>query len=95
MTATYNARIKLGSVVTTPAAFRLLLTNGVDPYVLLNRHATGDWAEMDAEDQQANRDAARAGLRIFSAYWVNERERVWVITEADRSSTTFLLPDEY
>lgn len=91
----YNARIRVGNVATTPAAFRLMLMNGVDPYTLLNRHATGDWSEMDAEDQQANRDAARTGLRVFSAFWVNEHERVWVITEADRSSTTFLLPDEY
>lgn len=96
----YNARVRHGSVVTTPAALRKMLTNGVDPYRLLNRHCIGDWADMDAEDQAANRKAAADGSRVFSAYKLNEKERVWIITEAAddtgaRSHTTFLLPDEY
>lgn len=96
----FNARLRLGNVVSTPAALRLLLVNGLDPYRLLNRHATGDWAEMDAEDQASNRDALTSGARVFSAYRVNATERVWIITEAAddngvRSHTTFLLPSEY
>lgn len=92
---TCKVRFSLGSLVATPAALRLMLRNGVDPSVLLNRHASGDWSEMDVEDQAANRLAASTGLRVLSAYWVTKTERVWVITEADRSFTTFLLPSEY
>jgi hypothetical protein len=55
---------------------------------------SGDWAEMDSDDQQANRDAITHGDRIFSAYIV-EKTKFWVITEADRSVTTILLPSEY
>jgi hypothetical protein len=97
---TFNARIRFGDVVSTPAALRLMLINGIDPYRLLNRHATGDWSEMDAEDQAANRQAATSGARVFSSYRVNATERVWIITEAAddngvRSHTTFLLPCEH
>lgn len=92
---TYNARVRLGAIVATPAALRLMFMNGTDPYQLLSRHATGDWTEMDLEDQETNKQAAANGLRVFSAYLVNLTERVWIITEADRSSTTILLPSEY
>jgi hypothetical protein len=55
---------------------------------------SGDWSEMATEDQQSNRDAITEGSRIFSAYTI-EGVKFWVITEADRSSTTILLPSEY
>jgi hypothetical protein len=91
----YNARLLLGHVVATPRALRLMLLNRVDPYALLNRHATGDWSAMCIDDQIANVQGARDGYRVFSSYRVGATEKVWVITEADRSVTTFLLPDEY
>jgi hypothetical protein len=72
-----------------------MFMNSADPYQLLSRHATGDWSEMDLEDQEANKHATANGLRVFSAYRVNLTERVWIITEADRSSTCILLPSEY
>ena len=86
---------KLGMVVATPGALRLMLLTNVQPQTLLRRHVTGDWSEMDAEDQAANNEAVQHGLRIFSAYRVSPTERIWCITESDRSATTFLKPSEY
>ena len=88
-------RLQLGRVVATYGALRKMLAIGIDPQALLTRHATGDWGEMDAEDRKANLDAAATGMRVFSAYRITESERIWIITEADRSVTTFLLPHEY
>ena len=88
-------RLPLGHVVATYGALRKMLVNSIDPHTLLTRHATGDWSEMDAEDRKANIEAAASGLRVFSAYRITETERIWIITEADRSVTTFLLPHEY
>lgn len=87
-------RFKLGQVVATPGALAELERIGADPRDLLERHADCDWGELDDHDRQANEDALRDGSRIFSAYTVNG-VKFWVITEADRSVTTALLPDEY
>jgi len=64
-----------------------------DVQALLARHITGDWAEMCKEDQRANRRAVEEGSRVFSAYRLATGAKVWVITEADRSATTLLLPE--
>jgi len=88
-------RLQLGHVVATYSALRKMQVNSIDPHTLLTRHAAGDWSEMDAEDRKANIEAAASGLRVFSAYRINEAERIWIVTEADRSVTTFLLPHEY
>ena len=61
----------------------------------LRRHVAGDWGDVSAEDWKANDEALAAGERLLSAYVVRPGERLWIITEADRSSTTVLLPDEY
>jgi hypothetical protein len=61
----------------------------------IRRHAAGDWGDVNAEDWTANDQALTSGERLFSAYELGEGRRVWIITEADRSSTTVLLPDEY
>ena len=84
----------LGAIVATPGALRLMLINSVQPQDLLRRHATGDWSDMDAADQASNTIAAKNGLRIFSAYLIGDA-RIWCITEADRSVTTFLRPEDY
>ena len=65
------------------------------PSTFLDRHARGDWGEVDVEDQQANQDALLHGERLLSAYRTSAGVRLWVITEADRSATTILLPEEY
>ena len=81
---------------------RIVITDGAaavlqqpEAVSLIRRHLTGDWGEMDAHDQRANRDALRNGDRLFSQYTLASGTRIWIITEADRSVTTILLPDEY
>jgi len=84
---------ELGRVVATPGALEVLAPE--EPLVLLRRHASGDWGEVDAHDRRANNRALKDGTRILSAYVSAGGERVWIITEADRSSTCLLLPSEY
>jgi len=84
----------LGQVVSTPGALKLLEEAGEDPYLLLARHRSGDWGELAAHDRQENELSLKYGWRILSSYSVGEG-RVWIITEADRSYTTILLPEEY
>jgi hypothetical protein len=86
--------LPLGRVVATPAALKLLLEVGSHPFDLLARHATGDWGDLCTFDRRQNEIALREGLRVLSSYAVGG-ECVWVITEADRSVTTILLPEEY
>jgi hypothetical protein len=86
--------LPLGRVVATPGALNLLMDAGEGPFDYLARHATGDWGELCALDRRQNEMALRTGERILSAYPVGE-ERVWIITEADRSVTTILLPEDY
>ena len=63
--------------------------------MLLARHLSGQWGDLDAHDQQANDAALRDGSRLLSAYTLDDGTRIWVLTEADRSSTCVLLPSEY
>ena len=62
---------------------------------LIRRHASGDWGDLDEEDKQETQMSLERGFRIFSAYNTSQDIRVWVITEADRSYTTCLLPEDY
>ena len=84
----------LGRVVATPAALNALVMAGQDPGELLERHQSGDWGDVPSEDAAENQRSVRHGWRILSAYQVGPR-RIWIITEADRSSTCLLLPEEY
>jgi len=86
--------LPLGKVVATPGALRLLLESGEHPFDYLARHATGDWGDLCEHDRRENERSLRHGWRVLSSYAVGE-ECVWVITEADRSITTILLPEEY
>ena len=81
-------------MVATPGALELLKGAGGNPFDYLARHATGDWGELCTFDRRQNEMALREGYRVLSSYPVG-RECVWVITEADRSITTILLPEEY
>ncbi len=85
-------RFALGRIVATPGALALLDAGEVGE--LLGRHASGDWGDLDAHDRRENGRALKTGARIFSAYETSAG-RVWIITEADRSSTCILLPEEY
>ena len=85
----------MGQIVATPLVVDIF--EEADEYYLdyLERHVTGDWSEMDKEDQKENRYSVDKYLRIFSAYTLSNGVKIWIITEADRSATTILLPEEY
>jgi hypothetical protein len=85
----------LGRLVATPAALGALKESGEDPYLYLGRHVIGDWGELSEEDKRANTLALVTGERILSSYRTARGVRLWIITEADRRSTSLLLPDEY
>ncbi len=86
----------LGRVCATPGARRAIEEAGQTPGDFLQRHLSNDWGEMDAHDGRLNDAAVRSGEeRIFSAYRTSAGEKLWCITESDRSSTTILLPEEY
>ena len=84
----------MGRVVATPGALKLLKVTGKDPLYYLARHRSGDWGDLDDYDHKENELALRHGWRIVSSYPVGGR-CIWIITEADRSVTTILLPEEY
>ena len=88
------ALFELGKVVITRAAIAFCGDNEVHPVDLVRRHAGGDWGDLTPDDVEANVAAVRHDLRIFSSYKF-PAGKVWVITEADRSSTCVLLPDDY
>ena len=85
----------LGQIVATPGALDALQTTLQTPAEFLARHVTGDWGDMVEEDKQENEHALKYGNRLFSAYKLKDGTKIWVITEWDRSVTTFLLPSEY
>jgi hypothetical protein len=88
-----RSKFQLGRVVSTPGA--LEQAGSIDELVpLLYRHATGDWGDLNPEDRAMNDEAIHDGGRILSAY-DTPRGKFWIITEADRSVTTVLLPEEY
>ena len=88
-------RFTLGQIVATPAALHAMDESGQTPEYFIDRHMAGDWGEVDADDRRANDEALVNGERLLSAYKTLLGVRLWVITEADRSSTCVLLPEEY
>ncbi|VGO18803.1 hypothetical protein [Pontiella sulfatireligans] len=85
----------LGQLVATPGALAALEENGTGCTEFLERHVAGDFGDLCEEDKQANVEAIEQGLRILSAYKLPDGQRLWLITEADRSSSCCLLPSEY
>lgn len=88
-------KFPLGQVVATPGAMTTMEEAGHIPPEFLLRHQHGDWGELGEEDKQENEHALLVGSRLLSAYDTRLQERLWVITEWDRSVTTLLLPSEY
>ena len=88
-------RFRLGRLVATPGALAALKQANSHPIALLVRHMRGDWGELDDEDRMQNEVCLIAGMRLLSSYTLETNRTVWVITEADRSVTTILLPQEY
>lgn len=85
----------LGRLLTTPGALDALIEAGQSPLVFITRHVAGDWGDLCEEDRRENDFSVDKELRIFSAYHTARGVKLWVITEADRSATTILLPSEY
>jgi hypothetical protein len=90
-----TAKFVLGHIVATPGALDAFEKTGQSPAEFLSRHVRGDWGDLCDEDKQTNEDALSDGGRIFSAYHLNDGTKIWIITEADRSSSCCLLPHQY
>ena len=94
-------------MITTFNLGRFLMTRGVNDRVAddeafakfvmasLARHAKGDWGDLGDEDKAENELSLKEGFRLLSAYESEGLPKIWIITEADRSATTILFPDEY
>jgi hypothetical protein len=87
--------LELGQVVATPGAIEELKRAGQTASHFLNRHLSGDWGDLTEEDRQLNDEAVENGERVLSSYTLATGEKLWIITEADRSSSCCLLPHEY
>ena len=88
-------RFALGQTFITPGAEEALQIAGQTATEFLRRHMSGDWGELSDEDVEENEFSLREGLRLLSAYQTGKGQKLWIITEADRSATTILLPSEY
>jgi hypothetical protein len=84
-----------GQIVATPGALALLEQVNKSPLEFLSRHLRGDWGDLCQEDKTENELSLKHGFRVMSSYEVTPTEKIWIITEADRSVTTLLLPEEY
>ena len=87
--------IPLGRVLATPGAIEALIAARCDGGALLDRHAGGDWGELEADDRARNDAALVTGERVLSSYTLRTGTTVWIITEHDRSCTTLLLPSDH
>ncbi len=93
-------RFELGRLVGTPGALVKIQEAGQDVQVFLQRHASGDWGDLGADDKAANEAALLDGSRLFSKYHTRLGAAIWIITEAvgdegRRASTCVLLPEEF
>ncbi|MCI0659992.1 MAG: hypothetical protein L0220_02855 [Acidobacteria bacterium] len=85
----------LGAIVATPGALEALVESGERAETFLQRHVSGDWGELSTDDAEENKLSLKEGFRLLSAYVLSSGQRIWVLTEADRSVTTILLPEDY
>jgi hypothetical protein len=90
-----GARFPLGQLRVAPGAAEAVLASGDNPLRFLLRHARGDWGRVCAEDRAVNDRAMHTGQRLLSAYTLSDGTALWIVTEADRSETVLLLPEEY
>jgi len=86
-------KFSFGHLVATPNALNQIPSDEI--LCALARHARGDWGDLDAEDRNSNERALKLGGRLFSEYYSLQKIKFWIITEADRSATTVLLPEDY
>ena len=90
-----DARFFPGVLVITPGALAAFQTTGEGIQPFLTRHLRGDWGDLDTHDWSENEYSLRRGFRLLSAYALSNGTTIWVITEAEGSATTILLPTEY
>ena len=90
-----SGRFPLGRVLTTPGTIEALAQANVDGRKLLSKHHRGEWGDLSEDDKAENEFSVDKYLHIFSSYRISDDEKVSIITEADRSVTTLLLPSEY
>jgi hypothetical protein len=88
-------RFALGQTYITPGAEEALMIAGQTGIEFLRRHMSQDWGEISDDDVRENELSLTEGFRLMSAYRTAKGQKLWIITEADRSATTILLPDEY
>jgi hypothetical protein len=88
-----TARFRLGQIVATPNALEHLTQE--DILMAIQRHQAGDWGNVSEEDRKENEFSLTKGLRLLSVYQAKNGTKFWLITEADRSATTVLLPEDY
>jgi hypothetical protein len=88
-----HAKFSLGRIVATPHALEELTARDIQ--TALRRHVSGDWGELDEHDREENELSLREGYRLLSVYYSAGGNKFWIITEADRSATTVLMPDDY
>lgn len=88
-------KFPLGNLYLTPGAQAAIEEADQTFFTFVNRHQAGDWGDVPPEDAKENEFSVENDLRILSSYRTNRNEKLWVITEADRSATTVLLPSEY
>ena len=96
MTNAYDVplpKFSLGRIVMAESATQTLLLRDIATALL--RHARGDWGDVCTEDRDANESALWDGLRLFSVYHDRKSVKFWIVTEADRNTTTVLLPNDY
>lgn len=84
-----------GRILATPGAIGALEASGQTLFEFLDRHIHGDWGELSEHDVKENQLSLEHGFRLLSCYPLKNGQKLWIITEHDRSSTTALLPDEY
>jgi len=88
-------KFPLGQLVGTPGAAEAFARNKQAPTEFLRRHWRGDWGQLDEHDVQENELSLQQGFRLLSRYTLADGTAIYIITEADRSATTILLPSEY
>ena len=89
------SQFPLGETYITPGAEEALMIAGQTGIEFLRRHMSNDWGDLSDEDMQENELSLKEGFRLLSAYRTAKGQKLWIITEADRSATTILLPSEY
>jgi hypothetical protein len=86
---------ELGHIIATPGALAALQKADQEPHDFLARHVACDWGDLSDQDQKENDHSLEHGFRLLSSYRTNAGEKLWIVTECDRSATTLLLPEEY